>query len=160
MDVRIKEKNLSEELLIEHEKEEEITVEDKDDFSGFVELQDDTTVQDIKSDADKNKESNKNSIKRKKTMEDNEAFNKLTDVFLRVIYPLTHCMSKSIIIGIFKHLDYAPGVILNQSGKIVLFTEKGWYSLSKYLQLIECYILNNVYGKKTSLRLEDTDIEV
>lgn len=153
MDVSTQGTSLCEEHFVKQEKEDDcIVIED-----------DDTDLKNLQADGGKlnNKTENKTSIKRKKrSEEDTVPIKLLSDVFLRVIYPLTQCMSKNVIIGVFKHLDYAPGVLLNQGGKYVLFTDKGWHSLSKYLQLIECYIINNVYGKKTSQILAGTDIEV
>lgn len=157
MDVNTQGTSLCEEHYVEQEKE------DQDEPSDCLVIEeDDTDINDIQADTTKTiKTGNKASMKRnKRTAEDTVTIKLLTDVFLRVVYPLTQCMSKNVIIGVFKHLDYAPGVLLNQGGKYVLFTDKGWQSLSKYLQLIECYINNNVYGKKTSQILAGTDIEV
>lgn len=82
------------------------------------------------------------------------------EIFLKVIYPLSGFLEKNVMVGVFKLLDFTPGVLLNHTGKSILFTEAAWNSFSKHMNLIECYMLNKVYGKKTSVRLSSSDIEV
>lgn len=104
--------------------------------------------------------------KRKKTLNTEQEddgtplTNVISEVFLRIIYPLTVSMDKSILVGIFKTLDFLPGILLNNSGKALLFSESGWNSFNKNKNLVQCYLLNNVYGKKTSIRLSGCNIEV
>lgn len=86
--------------------------------------------------------------------------NPITDVFLKIIYPLSVCMEKSIMVGVFKSFDFTPGILLNHNGKFVLFSERGWMSFNKHMSLVQCYLINKVYGKKTSIRLTDCNIEI
>lgn len=99
-------------------------------------------------------------LKRKKRNEEDSSLHLLTEVFLRVIYPLSSCMSKNITIGLVKHLDFMPAVVLNSCGKMIMFTEAAWDSFNKHMQLIECYLENGVYGRKTGIRLLGSDVEV
>lgn len=86
--------------------------------------------------------------------------NPVIDVFLKIIYPLSSCMEKNILIGIFKSLNFSAGILLHHGKKTVLFSEKGWNSFNKHINLVECYHINKVYGRKTSKRLEECDIEI
>lgn len=92
--------------------------------------------------------------------EDDIVTNPITDVFLKIIYPLSVSLEKNIIVGVFKSLDFTPGILLNHNGKFVLFSERGWASFIKYMTLVQCYLINKVYGKKTSIRLTDSNIEI
>lgn len=116
---------------------------------------------------DKNTENKENTPvsrkpnKRKRRDDENEApLYLLTEVFLRVIYPLSSYLSKNIAVGISKSHDYKPVVIISHCDKQILLSENTWNSLKNYLNLIECYLLNNVFGRKTSVRLASSDIEV
>lgn len=121
-------------------------------------------------DNSKNKEEkvSKKSLKRKRQRgsdEDEEEMddigtNPISEVFLKIMYPLSIAMDKFILIGVFKALDFAPGILLNHNGKSVLFTESGWNSFTKNKDLVQCYLLNKVYGKKTGIRLHGCNIEV
>ena len=103
----------------------------------------------------------KQTVKRRKTAkETNETTTLYTDIFLKIIYPLSGFLEKNITVGFFKSLDFMPGVLLNHQGKSIVFCEGAWNSFTKNMSLIECYMLNKVYGKKTSIRLASSDIEV
>lgn len=104
-------------------------------------------------------------IKRQKTLnnggdDDDFPINPISDIFLKIVYPLTSFIDKSIVIGIFKSLDFAPGILLLHNSKYVLFSENSWNSFTKNMNLVDCYLINKVYGKKTSVRLSDSDIEI
>jgi len=98
--------------------------------------------------------------KRKRKPEESTSVNLLTDMFLRLTYPISRCMTKHISIGMFKPLDYSPAVILNQGTRVLLFTENAWESFTKHMHLIECYLTNNLFGRKSAIRLLDCDIEI
>jgi hypothetical protein len=99
-------------------------------------------------------------LKKKRKLEENIPPNILTEVFLRIWYPISSCMSKSVSIGLVKTLDYSPTVILNHNTKMVLFSENAWDSFLKHLHLIECYLTNSLFGRKTNIRLLDCDNEI
>ena len=99
-------------------------------------------------------------LKRKRKVEDNIPANILTEVFLRIFYPISSCMSKSVSIGLMKSLDYSPTVMLNHGTKMILFSENAWESFSKHLHLIECYFSNSVCGRKIDIRILDCDNEI
>ena len=105
-------------------------------------------------------ENNKTAIKRKRKQEENIPPNILTEVFLRIFYPISYCMSKSVSIGLVKSLDYSPTVILNHGTKTILFSENAWDSFLKHLHLIECYLSKSLFGRKTNIRLLDCDNEI
>lgn len=98
--------------------------------------------------------------KRKRKPEDDLSLTVLAEVFLRILYPITKCMTKSIMIGLLKALNYSPTVVLRHGSKILLFSENAWESFLKHLPLIECYLTNNLHGRRTSIRLLDCDIEI
>jgi len=101
----------------------------------------------------------KTSGKRKKKTEDvsqHEIFN----VFLNIMYPLSMCRSKSVSVGLVNSADCLPHVIINHGVKCVSFVEASWDSFLKHLHLFECYLVNNVHGRKTAVRLADSDIEI
>lgn len=84
----------------------------------------------------------------------------LTEVFLRIFYPISSCFGKSISIGVMKSLDYSPTVILNHGPRMVLFSPNAWESFLKHLHLIECYLASSMCGRKTNIRLLDCDNEI
>lgn len=86
--------------------------------------------------------------------------NPISEIFLKIVYPLTVSMDKSIMIGVFKSLDFTPGILLTHNGKSVLFSEHGWNSFNKNMNLVQCYLINKVYGKKTSIRLTESNVEI
>lgn len=109
------------------------------------------------------KEKNHRSLKKRKLNhfnEDNFLPNPVYEIFLKIIYPLTISMDKSIVIGVFKNLDFAPGILLLHNSKCVVFTVQGWNSFNKHMTLVECYLLNKVHGKKTAIRLNDSNVEI
>lgn len=102
-----------------------------------------------------------NGCKRRKIVKDTVTTVQLyTEIFLKIVYPLAGFMEKNILVGVFKSLDFMPGVLLNHTGKSILFNESAWNSFTKHMGLIECYMQNKVCGKKTSIRLSSSDIEV
>lgn len=102
----------------------------------------------------------KTNIKKKRKIEEEQSITLLGDVFLRVMYPLSLCMSKCLTVGLVKSLNYLPTVILHHGSKKVLFSETAWDSFAKHLHLLECYFANNIIGRKTNVRLLDSDIEI
>jgi len=101
----------------------------------------------------------RNNLKRKRKTEDVlQRYN--MDNFLSITYPLSVCRSKGISVGLVKSFDYLPHVIINQGMKCLYFTETTWNSFLKHLHLFECYLINNVHGRKTSVRLPDSDMEI
>lgn len=102
-----------------------------------------------------------NNGKRRKIVKDTVTTVQLyTEIFLKIVYPLAGFMEKNILVGVFKSLDFMHGILLNHGGKSILFTESSWNSFTKHMGLIECYMQNKVCGKKTSIRLSSSDIEV
>ena len=99
-------------------------------------------------------------IERKRKLEEHISPNILTEVFLRIFYPISSCLSKSVSIGLMKSLDYSPTVILNHGTRMVLFSQNAWESFLKHLHLIECYLTNSLCGRKTNIRLLDCDNEI
>lgn len=113
------------------------------------------------------KSNKKISLKRKRKYiaeDDYDEFNcvgnPIVDIFLKIFYPLSLGMEKFLMIGVFKNLDFKPAIVLTHGGKCVQFNEQGWQSFNKNINLIQCYLTNKVYGKKTSISLEESNIEV
>lgn len=98
-------------------------------------------------------------LKRKRKQEDIPLF-KLTEVFLRSFYPLSSCMTKHVVAGIFKSKDYSPAILLMHGVKSVFLGESAWSSFNKYLHLIHCYFKSKVHGRKTAIIIENSDVEV
>jgi hypothetical protein len=107
-----------------------------------------------------NVETTKVSLKRKRKNEENISPDILTEVFLRIFYPISTCLGKNISVGLMKSLDYSPTVILNHGPKTVLFSTNAWESFLKHLHLIECYLSSSMCGRKTNIRLLDCDNEI
>ena len=84
----------------------------------------------------------------------------ITEVFLRIIYPLNVGMEKSVVVGIVRSLDYQVGVSLHCIGKSILLNAKAWNSLTSVMDLLKCYISHYMNGRKTSVLLTESDIEV
>lgn len=99
-------------------------------------------------------------VKKKRKIEESKVTTMLAEVFLRIMYPLSTCMSKFVTIGLVKSLSYSPHVIFHHGTKAVNFSESAWDSFVKHLHLIECYFANNIVGRKTNVRLLDSDIEI
>lgn len=118
----------------------------------------DATVN-VKRDNTENEKSTTN-VKKKRRVEEPKAITMLAEVFLRIMYPLSTCMSKFVTTGLAKSLDYSPHVIFHHGSKAVYFSESAWDSFVKHLHLIECYFANNIAGRKTNVRLLDSDIEI
>lgn len=98
--------------------------------------------------------------KKKRKIEEPPLMTVLAEVFLRIMYPLSTCMTKFVTVGLVKNLNYSPHVIFHHGAKSVQFSESAWESFIKHLHLIECYLANNVVGRKTNVRLLDSDIEI
>jgi len=109
---------------------------------------------------DGNKEEVKAGSKRKRKSEEKPTFDNIADVFLRMTYPLSTCMMKNVTAGLLTSENYLPHVILNQGIKGLYFSEAAWDNMTSYLPIFECYLLNNVYGRKTAVRIASSDIEV
>ena len=84
----------------------------------------------------------------------------ITEVFLRIIYPLNVGMEKSVVVGVVKSLDYQVGVSLHCMGKSILLNGKAWNSLTSVMDLLKCYISHYMNGRKTSVLLTESDVEV
>lgn len=91
---------------------------------------------------------------------DNETLDVLSGIYLSIFYPLTKCMAKNIIVGVFEALGYLPGVLINHYGKHVLFTMDTWMHFINNVNDFEKHLLEKVSGKKTRIRIKDSDIEV
>lgn len=98
--------------------------------------------------------------KRKRNNEADIVLEDVISLFLTIIYPLSRCMKKFVVVGLHKNLECKPCVLLNNNGKSVVLGETAWFSLEKRMQLIDCYLFNRIFGKKTSFSLLDSDIEV
>lgn len=133
--------------LLEHDNFEAGIVKEISDFLKFKK-------------EDNNEEPTKVSSKRKRKFEENISPDILTEVFLRIFYPISSCLSKSVSIGLMKSLDYSPTVILNHGSRMVLFSADAWESFLKHLHLIECYLTSSMCGRKTNIRLLDCDNEI
>ena len=107
-----------------------------------------------------NATTSKSTLKRKRKPENDVPLNILTDIFLRIVYPISRCMTKGIAVGLVKELGYTPNAILNQGPKMLFFSDAAWDSFLKHLHLIECYLAKNMFGKKTAVRLLECDIEI
>lgn len=99
-------------------------------------------------------------IKRKKKEQDFLPFYMLSEIFLRIVYPLSEFANKHVTVGFCKFLDYTPGIIINHGGKQVTFVEDSWRSFGRSLSVIHCYLINKVYGKKTNIGIENCDLEL
>lgn len=119
---------------------------------------------DINNDQEENNDNHSKGIKisrkRRTKQEENIPFYMINEIFLRILYPLSVCTNKNITIGICKFFNYKPGVLLNHGGKWIKFIEDSWVSLNRCIPLIHCYLTNKVYGKKTSISIEHSDIIV
>jgi hypothetical protein len=98
--------------------------------------------------------------KRKRYNEDYVSLEDVLSLFLRIIYPLSRDMKKFVVVGLEKTSNCKPVVMINQIGKSIMLDETAWNSLNKRLQLIDCYFLNKIFGKKTSFTLLSSNIEV
>jgi hypothetical protein len=105
------------------------------------------------------KQSFKRSNKRSKKQETTPSY-LFSEIFLRIVYPLSLCANKNVTVGFCKFLNYTPGVILSHGNKQITLIEEAWKSFNRIIPLIHCYLINNVYGKKTSISVECSDIEV
>lgn len=102
----------------------------------------------------------KMSTKRRRKQQECIPFYLLSEIFLRIVYPLSVYVNKNVTVGFCKFLDYAPGVLLSHGGKQITFAEDSWKSFSRSIPLIHCYLINKVYGKKTSISIESSDVEI
>lgn len=99
---------------------------------------------------------------RKRKLKEDRSDYTIAEEFLKVCYNISPCLNqnKSIFVAISEQRNYVPIVALNQNVKKIVFNEKAWESFNKYLHLLECYLTNQVNGKKTCIGLDDSDIEV
>lgn len=147
--------------LEEYETEKAALEKEISDFLKFGKQEDDKKEDKKKEEEEEDEEEpTKVSNKRKRKSEENISTDILTEVFLRIFYPISSCLGKSISIGLKKSLDYSPTVILNHGPRVILFSTNAWESLLKHLHLIECYLINGMCGRKTNTRLLDCDIVV
>jgi hypothetical protein len=102
----------------------------------------------------------KGGSKRKRKTEEHIPTNILSEVFLRIFYPISSCLGKNVSIGLMKSLDYSPTVILNHGTRMVFFSSNAWESFLKHLPLIECYLASSRCGRKTNIRIFDCDNEI
>lgn len=103
----------------------------------------------------------KSNERKRKREEDEDTTDILTGVFLRVVYPLSKNMDKTLTVGLFKSLNFKPAVLLNHCGKSsILFTSELWDSIIQYSVIIETYLYNHLTGKKTNLGFDASDIEI
>lgn len=84
----------------------------------------------------------------------------ITEIFLRIVYPLNVGMEKSIVVGIVRSLDYQVGVFLQCIGKSILLNAKAFNSLTSVMDLMKCYISHYMNGRKTSILLTESNVEV
>lgn len=111
-----------------------------------------------------NDESNLKSGKRKRggeEEEDEDTKDLLTGIYLRTMYPLAKAVDKTVTIGIFKSLNFQPAVLLNHCSKSsILFSIDAWDNFAKSSNIIQSFLQNNLSGKRTSVVLHESDIEV
>lgn len=97
---------------------------------------------------------------RKRKPKDDRPDYTIAEEFLKISYNISPCLNKSVFVAISEKGNCVPIVVLNQNTKKIVFNEKAWESFNKYLHLMECYLKNQVNGKKTCIGLDDSDIEV
>lgn len=108
-------------------------------------------------------ESNMKQTKRKKEEdeEDEDTVDVLTGIYLRTMYPLNRALDKTVTIGLFRSLDFQPAVLLSHSTRTsIMFSIDVWDNFTKYCPIVGTFLKNNLTGKKTSIVLHDSDIEV
>lgn len=100
--------------------------------------------------------------KREENEEDDEdAKDILTGIYLRTMYPLNKSIDKTVTVGSFQSLSFQPAVLLNHASKSSLLFPAGvWEEFTKYCEHIATCLQNNLTGKKTSIMLLNSDIEV
>lgn len=98
--------------------------------------------------------------KRKRTSDEHMMLDDIISIFLRIVYPLSKCMRKYVVVGIDKTQDCKPVIMINQNGKNIVLNVSAWNSLDKHMQLIDCYFNNKIFGKKTSFNLFASNIEI
>lgn len=99
--------------------------------------------------------------KRKRNENDDQNTDVLLDVFLRLMYPLSLNMDKTITVGVFKSLDFNPAVLINHCGKTsLLLSIDMWDKFTKHSSIIEAYLYNNLTGRKTAIGFDDSDLEI
>lgn len=102
----------------------------------------------------------KQSTKRKRKNEEYIYLEDILSIFLRIFYPLSKDMKKFAVVGLNKVTGCKPVVMINQTGKTIVLNETAWDSFYKRMQLIDCYLSNKIFGKKTSFTLLASDIEI
>lgn len=117
----------------------------------------------LSKDANESDESNLKPLKRKREEDDDDEGTKdiLTGVYLRTMYPLSKAIDKTVTVGLFQSLNFEPAVLLNHCTKSsLLLTIDVWDNFTKYCNIIHTFLENNLTGRKTSILLYDSDIEV
>ena len=134
----------------------------KEELSEFLIFKKTNKQEEKEEGANKTEDNNekKTKVTKRKNTEEHNSLELLTGVFLRILYPLSSCMGKNIVTGIIKSQDFTPGVVLINNQKSIMFNKTAWESLNKYIQLIECYLNNKVFGRKTCIILANCNIEV
>lgn len=99
-------------------------------------------------------------VNKRKFEEETPLLEDILTVFLKVFYPLSRCFSKFVVIGASKKLECRPIIMIVQSGKVIAIQEESWKSIVKRMPLIDQYLVNNVYGRKTCFRPLESDLEV
>lgn len=137
------------------EEEDNILKQYEEDLTEFLKFNNEGT-----SASSSSSTSARTSSKRKRKNEEDASLNILMEIFLRILYPISRCMTKSITVGLVKGLNYKPNAILTYGSKMLFLSNEAWESFNKHLHLIECYLEKNLFGKKTAIRLLDCDIEI
>ena len=104
---------------------------------------------------DPSKSTNK---RKRKTKQVSLPLHTITEIFLRIVYPLNIGMEKMVVAGIVKSLNYHVGVSLHSTGKSILLNAKAWNSLTSVMVLLKCYISHYINGRKTSVLLTDSNV--
>lgn len=132
-------------------------IENSEDFK----LQPDNIVKNDEKNDLKNKITTTSKVTGKRKRKSNDlALHLMTEVFLRITYSLSTCWNKNISVGFLKSHNYDISVIISHGIKKIVLNEFAWISFNQYLNLIECYLNNLVFGKKTRITLANCDIEV
>lgn len=130
--------------------DKENIISETEEFMKFNAIQEkEATIEDVKQ-----------TNKRKRMNEETVFLKDIISIFLRIVYPLSRCLKKCVIVGINKAKECEPVVIITQSGKNIMLNETAWISLHKRMQLIDCYFNNKIFGKKTSFSLLNSDVEI
>lgn len=144
---------------------QEASCEELSEFLTFQESQKtkesvDTITIVEKEDEEDSEEKTTPKTRRKRKLKTDGSLDTLNEDFLKVHYPISSCLNKNVSAGISKQDNFEPSVVISQNAKRIVLNETSWESFNKYLKLIECYLSNRVHGKKTTVVLDQSDIEV